>query len=154
MAPLLLACETQVLPSWSVAPRLAFAWKKKLILRLPQKTKFCSPIWELIFIHHPLKLLTHMRSWVMGKFPSAAARWRGVRASLGLTHEFTWIAILVTAFQKCHMGHYIHLHHSGVKTCNMVAYLFQRWVSQCKGHVSNVTPGIKNSNSPSLSIPA
>ena len=54
-------------------------------------------------------LLTHMRSWVMGKLPSAAARWRGVRASLGLTHEFTWIAILVAAFQKCHIGN---LHHS------------------------------------------
>ena len=29
IAPLLLAWETQVLPSWSVAPRLAFAWTQE-----------------------------------------------------------------------------------------------------------------------------
>ena len=33
MAPLLLACETQVLPSWSVAPRLAFAWSKSELIQ-------------------------------------------------------------------------------------------------------------------------
>ena len=41
-----------------------------------------------------------MRSWVMGRLPSAAARWSGVRASRGETQEFTWIAISVTACQN------------------------------------------------------
>ena len=46
----------------------------------------------MISYHHPviIIIITHMRSWVMGRFPSAAARWRGVRASRGETQEFTW----------------------------------------------------------------
>ena len=49
MAPLLLACETQVLPSWSVAPRLAFAWTKSELIQTyePLKVNPCSPIWEV-----------------------------------------------------------------------------------------------------------
>ena len=55
-----------------------------------------------------------MRSWVMGRFPSAAARWRGVRASRGETQEFTWTSM---------WQFYINIQHHKLTICHAVVNL-------------------------------
>ena len=75
-----------------------------------------------------------MRSWVIGRLPRAAARWSGVRASRGETHEFTWniIMSLETVLFMCCIRN--------SRTFQLDANLFEWGVCQRKWYLCDVTP--------------